>query len=98
MLEAFGLPVLASAVVDGPDEAVAAFTTAGRPVALKAVADGVLHKATAGGRAARARHCGRPRCVATRSGGPAAAVRHRGNVSVGQPVIAEAPRCGPCIQ
>ena len=49
MLEAFGLPVLASAVVDGPDEAVAAFTTAGRPVALKAVADGVLHKATAGG-------------------------------------------------
>ena len=30
VLEAFGLPVLASAVVDGPDEAVAAFT---RPVA-----------------------------------------------------------------
>ena len=31
VLEAFGLPVLASAVVDGPDEAVAAFTAAGGP-------------------------------------------------------------------
>jgi acyl-CoA synthetase (NDP forming) len=41
--------VLAGTVVDGPDEAVAAFTAAGRPVALKVVADGVLHKAAAGG-------------------------------------------------
>jgi acyl-CoA synthetase (NDP forming)/GNAT superfamily N-acetyltransferase len=49
VLQAFGLPVLASAVVDGPDAAVAAFTTAACPVALKAVADGVLHKAAAGG-------------------------------------------------
>jgi acyl-CoA synthetase (NDP forming) len=49
VLSAFGLPVLASAVVDGPDEAVAAFAAAGRPIALKAVADGVLHKAAAGG-------------------------------------------------
>ena len=48
VLEAFGLPVLRSTVVDGPDEAVAAFAAAGRPVALKAVADGVLHKAAAG--------------------------------------------------
>ena len=48
-LEAFGLPVLAGAVVDGSDAAVAAFTAAGGPVALKAVADGVLHKAAAGG-------------------------------------------------
>ncbi len=49
VLEAFGLPVLAGAVVDGSDAAVAAFTAAGGPVALKAVADGVLHKAAAGG-------------------------------------------------
>ena len=49
VLQAFGLPVLASAVVDGPDDAVDAYTAAGRPVALKAVVDGVLHKAAAGG-------------------------------------------------
>jgi acyl-CoA synthetase (NDP forming)/GNAT superfamily N-acetyltransferase len=49
VLEAFGLPVLRSTVVRRPDEAVAAFAAAGRPVALKAVADGVLHKAAAGG-------------------------------------------------
>ena len=49
VLQAFGLPVLASVVVDGPDDAVDAYTAAGRPVALKAVVDGVLHKAAAGG-------------------------------------------------
>ena len=49
VLAAFGLPVLAGTVVDGPDDAVAAFTAVGRPVALKAVADGVLHKGAAGG-------------------------------------------------
>ena len=49
VLAAFGLPVLAGTVVDGPDEAVAAFWAAGCPVALKAVADGVLHKGAAGG-------------------------------------------------
>ena len=48
VLAAFGLPVLAGTVVDGPDDAVAAFTAVGRPVALKAVADGVLHKGAAG--------------------------------------------------
>jgi acyl-CoA synthetase (NDP forming) len=49
VLEAFGLPLLESVVADGPDAAVAAFTAAGRPVALKVVAEGVLHKAAAGG-------------------------------------------------
>ncbi|GAA2537135.1 bifunctional acetate--CoA ligase family protein/GNAT family N-acetyltransferase [Pseudonocardia hydrocarbonoxydans] len=49
VLEAFGIPVLRGAVVDGPDAAVRAFAQAGGPVALKAVADGVLHKAAAGG-------------------------------------------------
>lgn len=49
VLEAFGIPVLRGAVVDGPDGAVRAFAQAGGPVALKAVADGVLHKAAAGG-------------------------------------------------
>jgi hypothetical protein len=32
-----------------PEEAVAAFISIGRPVALKAIAEGVLHKAAAGG-------------------------------------------------
>ena len=49
VLEAFGLPVLRSTVVDGRAGAVAAFAAAGRPVAMKAVVDGVLHKAAAGG-------------------------------------------------
>jgi acyl-CoA synthetase (NDP forming) len=49
VLGAFGLPILTSVVADDPDAAVAAFAAAGRPVALKVVADGVLHKAAAGG-------------------------------------------------
>ena len=49
VLTAFGLPVLAGIVVEGPDEAVAAFTAMGRSVALKVVADDVLHKGAAGG-------------------------------------------------
>jgi acyl-CoA synthetase (NDP forming) len=49
LLAAFGLPVLGGTVVAEPDEAVAAFAAARHPVALKAVADGVLHKAAAGG-------------------------------------------------
>ncbi len=49
VLEAFGLPVLPSTAADGEEEAVAAFAAAGCPVALKAVVDGVLHKAAAGG-------------------------------------------------
>jgi acyl-CoA synthetase (NDP forming)/GNAT superfamily N-acetyltransferase len=49
VLEAFGLPVLAGRVVRGPDEAADAFLAAGRPVAVKALAEGVLHKSAAGG-------------------------------------------------
>ncbi|MGD9527136.1 GNAT family N-acetyltransferase [Pseudonocardia sp.] len=49
VLAAFGLPILRATPVAGADAAVAAFEAAGRPVALKVVADGVLHKAVAGG-------------------------------------------------
>jgi len=49
VLEAFGLPVVRSTVVDDRAGAVAAFVAAGRPVAMKAVVDGVLHKAVVGG-------------------------------------------------
>lgn len=49
VLEAFGLPLLRGRLAGTADEAVAAFTAAGGPVALKADADGVLHKAAAGG-------------------------------------------------
>ena len=49
VLEAFGLPVLRAVQVPDAERAVAVFTAAGRPVAMKAVADGVLHKAAAGG-------------------------------------------------
>ncbi len=49
VLQAFGLPVLRAVLVEDSDLAVAAFAGAGRPVAMKAVAEGVLHKAAAGG-------------------------------------------------
>ena len=48
MLQTFDLHLLRTVLVEDADQAVAAFT-AGRPVALKAVAEGVLHKAAAGG-------------------------------------------------
>jgi predicted CoA-binding protein len=38
-----GLPVLGTVLAADAEQAVAAFTAAGRPVAVKAVADGVLH-------------------------------------------------------
>ena len=49
VLESFGLPILRSVVADDPDQAVTAFAAVDGPVALKVVADGVLHKAAAGG-------------------------------------------------
>ncbi|GAA0926158.1 GNAT family N-acetyltransferase [Pseudonocardia zijingensis] len=49
LLAAYGLPILRGELVDGPERAVAAFTRAGGPVALKAIAYGVVHKAAAGG-------------------------------------------------
>jgi acyl-CoA synthetase (NDP forming)/GNAT superfamily N-acetyltransferase len=49
VLEAFGLPVLRAVPVADAEQAVAVLIAAGRPVAIKAVADGVLHKAAAGG-------------------------------------------------
>ncbi len=49
VLQAFGLPVLRTVLAENADQAVAAFRAAGRPVAMKAVAEGVLHKAAAGG-------------------------------------------------
>ena len=49
VLAAYGLPILGGVVVHGAEQAVAAFTEAGGPVAVKAVAEGVLHKAAAGG-------------------------------------------------
>ena len=49
VLESFGLPILRSVVAEDPDQAVAAYAAVGGPVALKVVADGVLHKAAAGG-------------------------------------------------
>jgi hypothetical protein len=49
VLLAFGLPVLRTELVEDAEQAVVAFRAAGRPVAMKAVAEGVLHKAAAGG-------------------------------------------------
>jgi acyl-CoA synthetase (NDP forming)/GNAT superfamily N-acetyltransferase len=49
LIQAFGLPVWETVLAADAEQAVAAFTAAGRPVAVKAVADGVLHKAAAGG-------------------------------------------------
>jgi acyl-CoA synthetase (NDP forming) len=49
VLEAFGLPVLLAVQVADAEGAVAVATAARQPVAVKAVVDGVLHKAAAGG-------------------------------------------------
>ncbi|MDF3048959.1 MAG: Acyl-CoA synthetase [Pseudonocardia sp.] len=49
LLAAFGLPILPTATAATPQEAVAAYRGLGRPVAVKAVAEGVVHKAAAGG-------------------------------------------------
>jgi acyl-CoA synthetase (NDP forming)/GNAT superfamily N-acetyltransferase len=49
VLQAFGLPVLRTVLAADAEQAGAAFAATGRPVAVKVVADGVLHKAAAGG-------------------------------------------------
>ncbi|SDI14132.1 Acyl-CoA synthetase (NDP forming) [Actinokineospora alba] len=49
VLDAVGVPTAPGVLVDSPDAAVAAASRVGRPVALKAVADGLLHKSSGGG-------------------------------------------------
>jgi acyl-CoA synthetase (NDP forming)/GNAT superfamily N-acetyltransferase len=49
VLMAFGIPVLGAVPARDVDQAVAAFSAVGRPVVVKAVADGVLHDAAGGG-------------------------------------------------
>jgi len=49
LLRCFGLPTLEVITAANEDEAVAAFRALGRPVALKVVAKGVLHKSASGG-------------------------------------------------
>jgi acetyl coenzyme A synthetase (ADP forming)-like protein len=49
LLGCYGLPLIATRVVDGAQDAVAAAAELDGPVALKAVAEGLLHKTDAGG-------------------------------------------------
>ncbi len=49
LLDAYGLPLIATRVVAGAREAVAAAAELDGPVALKAIAKGLLHKSDAGG-------------------------------------------------
>ena len=49
LLECYGLPLVATRVVDDAEHAVAAAAELGQPVALKAIATGLLHKSDAGG-------------------------------------------------
>jgi acetate---CoA ligase (ADP-forming) len=49
LLEAYGLPVVASTTVPDADTAAIRSTEIGRPVALKAVGPGLLHKSDVGG-------------------------------------------------
>ncbi len=49
LLECYGLPLVETRTVRTPREAVAAAAAIGRPVALKAIAPGLLHKSDAGG-------------------------------------------------
>jgi acyl-CoA synthetase (NDP forming)/GNAT superfamily N-acetyltransferase len=49
LLGCFGVPLVAGRFAVTADEAVACFRAAGRPVVVKAVAEGVLHKSSQGG-------------------------------------------------
>ena len=49
LLACYGIPVLEQSTVKTPEEAAAAAARVGAPVALKAVAPGVVHKTEAGG-------------------------------------------------
>jgi acyl-CoA synthetase (NDP forming) len=49
LLDCYGLPLIATRVVAGPDEAAAAAGELEVPVALKAIAPGLIHKSDAGG-------------------------------------------------
>jgi acetyl coenzyme A synthetase (ADP forming)-like protein len=49
LLDCFGLPLIATRVVPDAESAVAAASALGSPVALKAIATGLLHKTDAGG-------------------------------------------------
>ena len=48
-MSCYGLPLVEMRVASGIDEAVAAAEELGTPVALKAIAPGLLHKREAGG-------------------------------------------------
>ncbi|MGH2877672.1 MAG: GNAT family N-acetyltransferase [Solirubrobacteraceae bacterium] len=49
LLESYGLPLIPTQVVTGPEEAAAAAIALGVPCALKAIAEGLIHKSDAGG-------------------------------------------------
>lgn len=49
LLECYGLPLVETRTVRTPSEAVAAAAAIGGPIALKAIAPGLLHKSDAGG-------------------------------------------------
>ncbi|TMQ13095.1 MAG: hypothetical protein E6J91_19595 [Deltaproteobacteria bacterium] len=49
LLAAYGIPVAAAALAEGPDAAARAAAALGFPVVLKAVAPELLHKTDAGG-------------------------------------------------
>jgi acetate---CoA ligase (ADP-forming) len=49
LLDCYGLPLIRTRLVTGPDEAVAAASEFGGPVALKGNASGLVHKSDAGG-------------------------------------------------
>ncbi len=49
LLDCYGLPLIETRVVSGPEAAAAAAAQLDRPVALKAVAPGLLHKSDIGG-------------------------------------------------
>jgi acetate---CoA ligase (ADP-forming) len=49
LLECYGLPLIATRVAADAEQAVAAAAELGRPVALKAIATGLVHKSDAGG-------------------------------------------------
>ena len=64
LLDCYGLPLVPTRIASDVDEAVAAAAELGTPVALKAIATGLLHKTDAGGVQAGA---DRRRCGAIRS-------------------------------
>ncbi|MFI5003677.1 MAG: acetate--CoA ligase family protein, partial [Solirubrobacterales bacterium] len=88
LLDCYGLPLIPTRVAANAREAAAAAAQIGGPVALKAVAEGLLHKSDAGGVLLGLEGADAVRAGARRIGRAVAAAGHRLEALVVQPMVA----------